>query len=83
MGKPDDTLRAIFADPVRANISWKDIESLFKHHGGEVDKGQGSRVRVRLNGVRATFHRPHPQHEAHKPLVKSVRRFLEFAGIVP
>jgi len=83
MSRPDETLRAIFADPVRANISWKDIESLFRHHGGEVSKGQGSRVRVRLNGVRATFHRPHPQHEAHKLLVKSVRRFLESAGVRP
>lgn len=83
MGRPDETLTAVFADPVRANISWKDIESLFKHLGGEVKRGQGSRVRVRLNGVRATFHRPHPQHEAHKLLVKSVRRYLEFAGVVP
>jgi HicA-like toxin of HicAB toxin-antitoxin system len=83
MSRPDETLRAIFADPIRANISWKDIEALFKNRGGEVSKGQGSRVRVRLNGVRATFHRPHPQHEAHKPLVRSVRRFLELAGVVP
>jgi hypothetical protein len=83
MGRPDDTLRAIFTDPVRANVAWSDVESLFRHLGGEVSRGHGSRVRVCLNGVRATFHRPHPQREAHKLLVKSVRRYLGTAGVAP
>ena len=84
---PDDTLAAIFAEPTKANIPWRDIESLFKHCGGEIRQGSGSRVRVAFNVgsqiVRATFHRPHPRAEAHKPLVRSVRRFLEEAGIIP
>jgi hypothetical protein len=83
MGRHDDTLSAIFEEPTRANIRWRDVESLFKHYGAEVSEGRGSRIRVRLNGVKATFHRPHPQPEAHKPLVRSVRRFLEAAGISP
>lgn len=83
MGKPDDTLAAVFAEPTRANIAWRDLESLLKHLGGDVTSGSGSRVRVALNGVRATFHRPHPRREAHKPLIRSVRRFLESAGIAP
>ena len=49
--------------------------------GADVTEGKGSRVRVVLKGVRATFHRPHPQHEANKLLVKSVRRLLQAAGI--
>jgi hypothetical protein len=81
MGKADDTLAAILARPVRANIPWRDIEALFKHHGAEITEGRGSRIRVVLNGVKATFHRPHPRREAHKAMVKSVRRFLEEAGI--
>jgi hypothetical protein len=40
-------------------------------------------VRVALNGVRAVFHRPHPQKETEKGAVKSVRRFLETAGVTP
>lgn len=82
MGKVDNTLDAVFAEPTRANIAWADIESLFRHLGADVSKGSGSRVRVALNGVRAVFHRPHPRREAHKPLVRSIRRFLESAGIV-
>ncbi len=37
--------------------------------------------RVILNGVRAVFHRPHPQKETDKGAVVSMRRFLKEAGI--
>ncbi len=74
------TLEAIFARPERADIIWRDIESLFIALGGEVSEGSGSRVRVALHGVRAVFHRPHPQRETNKGAVKSVRRFLQEAG---
>lgn len=82
-GRHRATLAAIFADPVRAGIVWRDIEVLFAACGGELTEGNGSRVRVALNGVRAVFHRPHPQKETDKGAVKSVRRFLSEAGITP
>ncbi|API51796.1 MULTISPECIES: type II toxin-antitoxin system HicA family toxin [Rhizobium] len=82
-GKHRTTLEAIFADPVRASIAWRDIEALFVACGGEVSEGNGSRVRVALNGVRAVFHRPHPQKETDKGAVRSVRRFLQEAEIRP
>ena len=77
------TLQAVFADPVRANIDWRDIESLFIACGGEISEGEGSRIRIALNGVRAVFHRPHPQKETDKGAVKSVRRFLTEAQVTP
>ncbi|NVO14847.1 MAG: type II toxin-antitoxin system HicA family toxin [Rhodoplanes sp.] len=77
------TLEAIFATPVHAGIVWTDIETLFRACGAEVSEGSGSRVRVALRGVRAVFHRPHPQKETDKGAVKSVRRFLTEAGIEP
>lgn len=79
--KHKDTLEAVFADPVRASIPWRDIEGLFVACGAEISEGAGSRVRVALNGVRAVFHRPHPQKETDKGAVKSVRRFLTEAEI--
>jgi hypothetical protein len=82
-GKHRTTLDAIFADPIRAGIAWRDSESLFEAVGGEISEGQGSRVRVALNGVRAVFHRPHPHKETDKGAVRSVRRFLLEAGIEP
>jgi hypothetical protein len=83
MGRHDKTLADIFHEPAKANISWKAIESMFTHFGAEVTEGNGSRVRVCLNGVRAVFHRPHPGKEAGKCTVVDVRRFLTNAGIVP
>ena len=77
------TLEAIFERPERSNIPWQDIEALFIALGAEVTEGSGSRVRVALHDVRAVFHRPHPQKETEKGAVKSVRRFLQEAGITP
>ena len=77
------TLEAIFEKPERANIPWHDIETLLVALGAEVTEGRGSRVRVSLNDVRAVFHRPHPQKETEKGAVRSVRRFLQEAGITP
>ena len=82
-GKHQKTLRAIFSDPVKANILWADIEALLIALGAEREEGSGSRVRYFLNGIRAVFHRPHPQKETDKGAVKSVRRFLEEGGIKP
>jgi hypothetical protein len=76
-------LEAVFATPIQASIAWRDIEALFVACGGEISEGEGSRVRVALNGVRAVFHRPHPRKETDKGAVRSVRRFLTEAGITP
>ena len=75
------TLAAIFEDPVRSGIAWSDIEALSKALGAELSEGRGSRVRIALNGVRAVFHRPHPEKETDKGAVKLVRRFLTEAGV--
>jgi hypothetical protein len=77
------TLQAIFDNPVRSDVDWKKIESLFSAVGAEVSEGRGSRVRVVLNDLRAVFHRPHPQKETDKGAFKSVRRYLKEAGVTP
>ena len=81
--KQKEILELIFASPIPANIVWKDIESLFIALDADVTQGRGSRVRVKLNGVRAVFHEPHPEKETDKGAVKSVRDFLMEAGIKP
>jgi hypothetical protein len=77
------TLEALYERPERSDLAWREIEALLVALGAEVSEGRGSRVRVALHGVRAVFHRPHPQKETDKGAVKSVRRFLQEAGIEP
>lgn len=75
------TLAAIFTNPVKADIKWMEIEVLFIACGGTIEEARGSRICVEINGVFAHFHRPHPQPDTNKGAVKSVRRFLENAGV--
>jgi len=77
------TLELIFRDPVAVKVPWKDIESLLRALGCEISEGNGSRVRLALGGVRAVFHRPHPNPETDKGAVKSMRKFLTNAGHQP
>jgi hypothetical protein len=76
-------LAAIFADPIRADVPRRDIVAFFRANGAHVRQGAGSRIRVTLGGVRATFHAPHPEKNTDKGAVRSVRQFLENAGIRP
>ena len=77
------TLDAIFLQPVPATLEWRRIESLLKSLGAKVIEGAGSRVRLELNGVIGTFHRPHPQKEDKPYQVRDARSFLEKAEVLP
>lgn len=80
--KHQKTLSKIFEKPVRADIAWLDIESMLKAMGAEISEGRGFRVRIALQGIKAVFHRPHPDKETDKGSVVSMRRFLTEAGVV-
>jgi HicA toxin of bacterial toxin-antitoxin, len=82
-GKHRSTLQAIFADPVRANVLWTDVEALLVAAGASISQGRGSRVRISLNGLDAVFHRPHPARETDTGALRSLRRFLREAGVMP
>lgn len=81
--KHRSTLKAIFSTPVPASLEWSRIESLFSGLGARTIEGNGSRVRFELNGIVATFHRPHPEKEAKPYQVRDARAFLEQAGVKP
>ena len=63
-------------------IEWRRIEALFRALDATIIEGTGSRVRFEMNGVVATFHRPHPQKEAKPYQVKDAREFLIRAGVL-
>ena len=73
----------IFQTPVPTSLEWRDVEALFLALGATSVEGRGSRVRFELNGVVATFHRPHPEKEAKPYQIRDARRFLETAGVRP
>ena len=80
--KHQRTLQAIQGKPVSPNIRWQDIEALFVALGSEISEGNGSRVRIKLNGISMVFHRPHPAPQTDKGALVSVGKFLKMAGIL-
>jgi len=81
--KHQKTVNNIFKSPIATNIPWKDIESMLLSFGAEITEGNGSRVRIHLNGIRAVFHRPHPRKETNKGAIVSMRRFSNEAEVKP
>ena len=79
--KAQKIYEAVFAEPTQSDIKWDDIEAMLLACGAKISEGSGSRIRVELNGVRAVFHRPHPQNTTDKGAVKSVRKLLNNAGV--
>ena len=76
-------LRAIFQDPVSANIHWREVESLLHHLGATVEPGHGARFRVVLNKIEGILHHPHHSGICTKPDIKQLREYLTRAGITP
>lgn len=77
------TLEAVFAEPVRPNIAWSDVESLLVAAGCRVVEGSGSRVRFECKGIIAAFHRPHPAKEAKRYQVRDAREYLMKLEVKP
>ena len=75
------TISRIFQNPVQSGIPWRDVESMLRALDAEISEGNGSRVRISLNGIKAVFHRPHPRKETDKGAVVFLRKFLTEANI--
>ena len=76
-------IRAIFQDPVSANIHWREIESLLHHFGVEIETLSGNRIRLRLNHAEGVLHRPHHGGTLDKNGVRELRGYLASAGLTP
>ncbi|MBN8744510.1 MAG: type II toxin-antitoxin system HicA family toxin [Thiomonas arsenitoxydans] len=81
--KQKKTLDAIFSSPVNGNLEWSRIEALLVAVGCRVIEGSGSSVTFEKDGLRAYFHRPHPEKEALRYRVRLVREYLEKIGVTP
>ena len=76
-------IRAIFHEPVAANIHWREIESLLNHLGASVEGTHGARFRILLNRQEFFFHHPHNSNTCSKQSIKDLREFLGRAGVTP
>ena len=76
-------LEQIYKRPTSGNVSWIDIESLFKALGADVSERSGSRVAVVLFDEVRVFHRPHPSPNTDKGAIASIRRWLEENELAP
>ena len=81
--KHQTLLRAIFHDPLPANIHWRELESLLNHLGASIEPSHGARFKVSLNTASDFLHHPHNNSECSRDLIKQVREFLAQAGISP
>ena len=77
------TLASIFNNPVNGNMEWAKIEGLLVALGCQVIEAKGSGVTFEKDGVRAYFHRPHPEKEALIYRIKDAREFLIKIGEAP
>jgi hypothetical protein len=76
-------IRSIFHDPPSGNIHWRDIESLLKHVGAELEPISGARIRIKLNRMEGVLHRPHHSNVLDASSLVHLREFLARAGVTP
>ena len=76
-------LRAIFHDPPSGNIHWREIESLLRHVGVEIEPLSGARIRVTHGRMIDVLHRPHHGNTADAHSIQHVRTFLARCNITP
>ncbi|GAA5176132.1 type II toxin-antitoxin system HicA family toxin [Niveibacterium umoris] len=76
-------LRTIFHDPPSANLHWRDIESLLRHVGAELEQLSGARIRVKLGRAEEIVHHPHHSNTLAPPAVKHLREVLARGGVTP
>ena len=79
--KQRKTLESVFAIPTRANVKFSDIEKLLLSLEAQKVEGSGSRVAyIMPNLQRWEAYKPHPQKDARKYQVESLRDFLKGQG---
>ncbi len=81
--KHEQFLRLIFHDPISGNIHWREVESLLKHLGTDMELLSGARIRAKLNRAEAILHRPHHSNVMNVQAIKHLREFLARAGFTP
>lgn len=82
--KHANLLREIFQDPVNTKLSFREVESLLKHLGAQMESVAGARMRVKLNDAEGVLHRPHHGgNTMDRHSVQALRALLTRGGATP
>lgn len=76
-------IRSIYHDPPSRNLHWRDIESLLRHVGAQLEPISGARIRMTLNRAEDILHRPHHSNVLDAGSLLHLRGFLARAGVTP
>jgi hypothetical protein len=76
-------IRSIFHDPPSGNLHFREVESLLRHVGAELDPLSGGRVRARIGRMEAILHHPHHGNSMGASAVLHLREFLARSGVTP
>lgn len=77
-------LHDIFHDPINTNLQWREVESLLKHLGADLESLSGARIRVKLNHAEGILHRPHHGgNTLDRNSVQHLRELLSRGGATP
>src|SRR5690349_12448743 len=76
-------LRTIYHDPPSGNVHWRDVESLLRHVGADLEPLSGARIRARIGRMEGILHRPHHSNTLDASGLVHLRQFLARAGVTP
>ena len=76
-------IRSIFHDPPSANLHFREVESLLRHVGAELEALSGGRVRARIGRMEQILHHPHHGSALGVQAVLQLREFLARSGVTP
>ena len=79
--KHERILQSIMQEPVSGNVHWREVESLLIHLGAVIEPGHGARLKIMLNGVEGTLHRPHHSGVCSKQDIRHLRDYLNRVGM--
>ena len=81
--KHDNLLHSILQEAPGSNIHWREVESLLKHLGADIEPANGARFKVSLNGSTDFLHHPHHSSVCTRDHIKHLKIFLTQAGVSP
>lgn len=85
MSKRQKSLSRIFATPVPADVTWREIRALLIASGYEERSGGGSARKFVHPELKAVFtcHAPHPEPTVGRGLLRDLREHLTAYGLGP